>query len=133
MMEAAKHRTGVDPVTIGRLVSICASRNRAAWMGSGKRGPSAVWKSPIVTGNELVKNPVKVRFINRDHVIETFSSFRADESFAVGVRGGTSERRAECSHPQKSGGPVQIGVEHGTSVVDQEFATSFHGNVSRNC
>lgn len=108
-------------MTCGKLVSMCASRNRGldgfrnAWPECG------VGTSAIEVDNELVKNPPDVQLIERDQVIETFSSYRADESFAVGVRGGTSERRAECSHPHHARGPIQISVEHRTAVVDQEL------------
>lgn len=121
MMQASKDSTGVDPMTVGKLLSMCASRDRCldglryAWP------EHRVWATPIVVPNELRKSPAKVPLIDRDEMIEALSPNRTNDSFAVGVRGGASERCSKCSHAHESGGPIQISVEHRTAVVDQEL------------
>ena len=48
---------------------------------------------PIIIGNILPKDPAQMRLPKYDHVVETFPSERADESFRVPIL----PRRARCN------------------------------------
>jgi len=84
------------------------------------RTQTGVRTSPVVVRGPGVENLTDMRFVERNHEIQTFSACATDQAFTESIRLWTFVRCFQYAHAQRLQGCVQFSRVNVVAVVDEK-------------